>query len=82
MRSRLRSGADLHNGEPDHRHIPYIVDSDGNRIPINISTALLHDAEGLVIGGAETLRDLSEVEILRQELEANFRSVIWPAEVF
>jgi len=51
----------------------YIVDSEGNRIPISISTALLHDAEGRVIGGAETFRDLSEVETLRQELAGKFR---------
>lgn len=51
----------------------YIVDSEGNRIPISISTALLHDAEGHVSGGAETFRDLSEVETLRQELTGKFR---------
>ncbi|HOG07383.1 MAG: sigma 54-interacting transcriptional regulator [Syntrophales bacterium] len=51
----------------------YIVDSEGNRIPISISTALLHDAEGRVTGGAETFRDLSEVETLRQELTGKFR---------
>lgn len=51
----------------------YIVDSEGNRIPISISTALLRDAEGEVIGGVETFRDLSEVETLRQELAGKFR---------
>ena len=51
----------------------YIVDSEGNRIPISISTALLHDAKGRVTGGAETFRDLSEVETLRQELTGKFR---------
>ena len=51
----------------------YIVNSEGNRIPISISTALLHDAEGRVVGGAETFRDLSEVETLRQELTGKFR---------
>ncbi|MBN2439094.1 MAG: sigma 54-interacting transcriptional regulator [Deltaproteobacteria bacterium] len=51
----------------------YIIDSDGHRIPISISTALLHDADGRVIGGAETFRDLSEVETLRQELSGKFR---------
>jgi len=51
----------------------YIVDSDGNRIPISISTALLREGDGRVIGGAETFRDLSEVEALREELGAKFR---------
>ena len=50
----------------------YIVDAEGNRIPISISTAVLRDGNGQVIGGAETFRDLSEVEALRQELEGKF----------
>ena len=51
----------------------YIIDADGERIPISISTAVLRDKEGRVIGGAETFRDLSEVEALRQELETRYR---------
>ncbi len=51
----------------------YIVDAGGNRIPISVSTAVLRDAAGGLIGGAETFRDLSEVEALRQELEGKFR---------
>ena len=51
----------------------YIIDADGNRIPISVSTAVLRDADGLVTGGAETFRDLSDVEALRQELEGKFR---------
>lgn len=51
----------------------YIVDAEGNRIPISISTALLRDARGRVTGGAETFRDLSEVETLRQEVTGKFR---------
>ncbi|MCJ2165487.1 MULTISPECIES: sigma 54-interacting transcriptional regulator [unclassified Pseudodesulfovibrio] len=51
----------------------YIIDAAGNRIPISLSTAVLRDANGKVIGGAETFRDLSEVEALRNELEGRFR---------
>jgi PAS domain S-box-containing protein len=51
----------------------YIIDSGGQRIPISISTALLCDAEGRMTGGAETFRDLSEVETLRQELAGKFQ---------
>jgi len=46
----------------------YIVVSDGNRIPISISTAILKDESGRIIGGVETFRDLSLVEELRKEL--------------
>jgi PAS domain S-box-containing protein len=51
----------------------YIIDAGGNRIPISVSTAVLKDAQGNVVGGAETFRDLSEVEALRQELEGRSR---------
>ena len=51
----------------------YIIDSDGKRIPISVSTAVLRDAAGRVTGGAETFRDLSEVEELRRELEGKFQ---------
>lgn len=63
----------LETGKPVIGKSGYIIDADGNRIPISISTAILRDGEGRVIGGAETFRDLSEVEALRQELEGKFR---------
>jgi len=46
----------------------FIIDAAGARIPISVSTAVLRDAAGEVIGGAETFRDLSDVEELRREL--------------
>jgi transcriptional regulator with PAS, ATPase and Fis domain len=51
----------------------FIVDGDGRRIPVSISTALLRDAEGRIVGGAETFRDLSLVEELRKELQGRFQ---------
>ena len=51
----------------------YIVNAEGQRIPISVSTAVLRDARGQVIGGAETFRDLSEIEALRQELKDQVR---------
>ncbi|SHI89410.1 PAS domain S-box-containing protein [Malonomonas rubra DSM 5091] len=63
----------LQTGKPSIGSSGYIIDADGNRIPTSISTAVLRDADGKVIGGAETFRDLSEVEALRQELEGNYR---------
>jgi PAS domain S-box-containing protein len=47
----------------------FVVNAAGRRIPISVSTAVLRDAKGRVIGGAETFRDLSVVEELRKELE-------------
>ncbi|MBW2333795.1 MAG: sigma 54-interacting transcriptional regulator, partial [Deltaproteobacteria bacterium] len=46
----------------------YIVVSDGNRIPVSISTAILKDENEKIIGGVETFRDLSLLEELRKEL--------------
>ncbi len=63
----------LKTGKPVVGKSGYIVDAGGKRIPISVSTAVLKDAEGAMIGGAETFRDLSEVEALRSELEGKFR---------
>jgi PAS domain S-box-containing protein len=46
----------------------FIVNSKGERIPVSISTAILKDKKGEVIGGVETFRDLSVIEELRKEL--------------
>jgi len=50
----------------------YIIDAEGRRIPISISTAILKDSEGNVLGGVETFRDLSTVEELRRELQGKY----------
>lgn len=44
----------------------YIVNLAGKRVPVSVSTALLKNQKGEVIGGAETFRDLSELEQLRK----------------
>jgi PAS domain S-box-containing protein len=49
-----------------------IVDANGNRKTISISTALLKDSSGNVIGGVETFRDTSLVEQLRRELSHSY----------
>ena len=50
----------------------YIVNNDGKRIPISISTAVLSTENGDVIGGVETFRDLTELVSLRQELKGRY----------
>ncbi len=47
-----------------------IIDPEGRRVPISVSTAIMRDAAGRILGGAETFRDLSEIEALRQEVSA------------
>ena len=55
-----------------------VVNAQGKSVPVSISTALLRDYWGKVIGGVETFRDLSLVEELRKELEgrAGFGNLI------
>jgi len=49
--------------------VVYIVNAQGERIPISISTAPLKDGRGQVIGGVETFRDLRLLNELRQQAE-------------
>ncbi len=45
-----------------------ILNKEGKRVPISISTAVLKDEKGQIIGGVETFRDLSTIEELKKEL--------------
>ncbi len=63
----------LQTGQPIIGRSTFIIDAEGARIPISVSTAVLRNGEGDVIGGAETFRDLSEVEALRDRLCASIR---------
>ena len=45
-----------------------IIDAHGRRKPITISTALLKDEKGQVMGGVETFRDMTIVEELRKQV--------------
>jgi PAS domain S-box-containing protein len=60
------------SGEPVVSATASIINASGKRVPIRISTALLHDRDGAVIGGVETFQDLSHVEQLRKELESRY----------
>jgi PAS domain S-box-containing protein len=59
-------------GEPIVNKVIYIINSDGERIPVSISTAILKDSKGNIIGGVETFRDLSAIERLRREIEKRY----------
>ncbi len=60
----------MDTGKPVINKSIYIVATDGRRLPVSISTALLKKEDGEVIGGVETFRDLSVVEELRKQLKA------------
>ncbi|MGA1794760.1 MAG: sigma 54-interacting transcriptional regulator, partial [bacterium] len=58
----------METGRPLVNQSIFIVNVEGDRVPVSISTALLRDKNGEIIGGVETFRDLSVVEELRKEL--------------
>ncbi|NQT40555.1 MAG: sigma 54-interacting transcriptional regulator [Planctomycetes bacterium] len=49
-----------------------ILNNHGEKIPVSISTAVLRNERGEVIGGVETFRDLSAVELLRREINERY----------
>jgi len=49
-----------------------ILNKSGKEIPISISTAILRNERGQIIGGVETFRDLSLIEALRKELSQKY----------
>ena len=60
-------------GKPFISTSSYIINSEKKRIPITVSTSLLKDNQGKVIGCVETFRDHSLVEELRKELSASYQ---------
>jgi len=63
----------IETGAPIINKSAFIVNIDGRRIPISVSTAILKNDKGKIIGGAETFRDLSLVEELRKEIEGHYQ---------
>ncbi|MBU1172860.1 MAG: sigma 54-interacting transcriptional regulator [Proteobacteria bacterium] len=51
----------------------YIINRDKIRIPITVSTSVLKDLNGNILGGVETFRDHSLVEELRKELTSRYQ---------
>jgi PAS domain S-box-containing protein len=62
----------LATGQPTVSRAVYIAGPDGERRPISIATSLLRDEAGSVIGGVETIHDLSLVEALRKKLTGRY----------
>jgi len=60
------------SGRPVVNATAHIVNQQGQRAPIRISTALLMDDQGAVVGGVETFQDLTQVEQLQKELQARY----------
>lgn len=59
-------------GQPVVNKTVHIVNAKGLRIPISISTAVLKDRSGKMVGAVETFRDISVVETLRKEISRSY----------
>ena len=64
--------ATMKTGEPIVNKKVQIIDADGHRFPISISTALLRDKKGLLLGAVETFRDISVEEDLRKAIKRKY----------
>jgi len=62
----------IETGSPVIGRTVTILDAAGNRKPISISTAILRDRQGNIVGGVETFRDLTMIEQLRKQLERDY----------
>lgn len=61
-----------------------ILDRDGRSLPISISSAVLREPHGKVLGAVETFRDLSQIEQLRREITGQyvFEDIVGRSEAF
>ncbi|MDP1991527.1 MAG: sigma 54-interacting transcriptional regulator [Syntrophales bacterium] len=66
LRKTIQSGKSIVN------RIVHIVDAAGRRLPISISTALLKDEQGRIVGAVETFRDVSVEEKLRKAITEQY----------
>lgn len=62
MRQTLETGQPLRNVRID------VLNAEMEAVPICVSTAVLRDRDGEMIGGVELFRDVTELESLRQQL--------------
>jgi PAS domain S-box-containing protein len=61
-----------------------ILNRKGRSIPISLSTALLRDSKGTLLGAVETFRDLSALEQLRREIthQYTFEDIVSKSKAF
>jgi len=62
----------METGEKVVSLVAEITARDGSIVPVSISTALFFNKQGEIIGGAETFRDLRQVESLRKQIERDY----------
>ncbi|MBW2529686.1 MAG: sigma 54-interacting transcriptional regulator [Deltaproteobacteria bacterium] len=58
----------IETGAPEHDVPMTMLDANMEPVPICVSTAVMRDADGRLVGGVEVIRDVSEIESLRDQL--------------
>ena len=68
----------METGEPVVNREVEIIDRNGHKKPISVSASILFDYKGKPIGGVETIRDLSLIHTLKNELtdKYTFQSLV------
>jgi PAS domain S-box-containing protein len=68
----------MRSGKPVLGKNVVILDAAGSRRSISITTALLRDRDGGIVGGVETFRDLTMIDTLRKEIvrEYSYEDII------
>ena len=64
--------ATMKTGDPIVNKKVHIIDAEGRRLPISISTALLRNKSGRLLGAVETFRDISIEEDLRKAIHEKY----------
>ncbi len=59
-------------GKPTVNGSAHIINQQGKSIPIRISTAILKNNAGEIIGGVETFQDISQIRQLQKELQSRY----------
>ena len=59
-------------GQPVVNANAFIVNHQGQRVPIRVSTAILKNEVGEIIGGVETFQDLSQIQQLQKQLHSSY----------
>jgi len=72
LRATMKTGEQIINKKV------HIINAEGHKLPISISTALLRDKRGKLLGAVETFRDISIEEDLRKFISQkyNFADII------
>ena len=59
-------------GQPVVNANAFIVNQQGQRVPIRVSTAIIKNENGEIVGGVETFQDLSQIEQLQKQLHSSY----------